>query len=230
MKLPCIIRSLSRIEKCLWFSSVALIVISFLSVPQKDYFTLAASVIGVTSLIFLAKGYVVGQVLMVIFSLIYGLISFYFTYYGETITYVGMTMPMAILAAIEWTRNPFENTLEVKVAALTVKKIVIMTLLAITVTVLFYYILKAFNTANILFSTVSIATSFIACYLTFVRSPYYALAYAANDIVLIILWSFAAIENMSYMPMIVCFILFLVNDFYGFVSWRNMYKRQMAGI
>ena len=95
---------------------------------------------------------------------------------------------------------------------------------------MFYYILKAFNTANIFFSTVSIATSFIACYLTFVRSPYYALAYAANDIVLIILWSFAAIENMSYIPMIVCFILFLVNDFYGFVSWRNMYKRQMAGI
>lgn len=34
---------------------------------------------------------------MIIFSLLYGVISFSFSYYGEMITYLGMTMPMAVV-------------------------------------------------------------------------------------------------------------------------------------
>jgi len=56
-----------------------------------------------------------GQILTVIFAVFYGIISFFFTYYGEMITYLFMTSPMAILAAIEWYRNPFKKSKEVKV-------------------------------------------------------------------------------------------------------------------
>ena len=51
------------------------------------------------------------------------------------------------------------------------------------VTAGFYFILKFFNTANIVPSTISVKKSFLAVYLTFRRSPYFSLAYAANDIV-----------------------------------------------
>lgn len=37
---------------------------------------------------------------MILFSLLYGIISFTFSYYGEMLTYVGMTMPMAVFALI----------------------------------------------------------------------------------------------------------------------------------
>lgn len=81
--------------------------------------TLAASLIGVTSLIFNAKGNPFGQFLMVIFSLLYGIISFTFSYYGEMLTYLGMTMPMAIFALISWLKNPHNgNKAEVKVNSL----------------------------------------------------------------------------------------------------------------
>ncbi len=43
---------------------------------------------------------------MIIFSLLYGIISYTFSYYGEMITYLGMTMPMAVFALISWLRNP----------------------------------------------------------------------------------------------------------------------------
>ena len=95
------------------------------------------------------------------------------------------------------------------------------------VTVIFYFILKYFNTANMIPSTLSVTTSFIAVCLTFRRSPYFALAYAANDVVLIVLWILAAKENISYLSVIICFVMFLVNDLYGFVSWKRMEKRQM---
>ena len=90
----------------------------------------------------------------------------------------------------------------------------------------FYFILKALGNANLLFSTISVTTSFLASYMTFMRSPYYAIGYSANDIVLIILWIMASIENISYLPMIACFVMFLANDLYGFINWRKMEKRQ----
>ena len=99
--------------------------------------------------------------------------------------------------------------------------------LTVVVTVAFYFILDYYGTANMLPSTLSVTTSFIAVYLTFRRSPYFALAYAANDLVLIVLWILAAMEDVSYLSVMICFVLFLVNDVYGYISWRKMEQRQM---
>ena len=181
----------------------------------------------ITSLIFNAKGNPFGQLLMVVFSLLYGIISYTFSYYGEMITYLGMTMPMAIFALISWLKNPYNgNKAEVKVNSIGKRENVCMWIVTFVVTFLFYLILKCFNTANIIPSTISVTTSFLAVYLTFRRSPYFALAYAANDIVLIILWILASLYDIRYVSVVVCFIAFFANDIYGFVSWRKMKTRQ----
>lgn len=97
---------------------------------------------------------------------------------------------------------------------------------AAAVTALFYFILDYFETANIVLSTVSVTTSFIAVYLTFRRSPFFALAYAANDLVLIALWTLASICDTRYISVVVCFMAFWVNDIYGYISWQRMKIRQ----
>ena len=102
-----------------------------------------------------------------------------------------------------------------------------MIMLTILVTILFHFILKGFDTNNIELSTISITTSFIAVYLTFRRSAYFALAYALNDIVLIILWILATLTDITYLSVVICFLMFLVNDIYGFINWTKMHKRQL---
>ncbi len=217
----------SKTEITLWCSSVTLITASFCLFDRNNCLTLAASLIGVTSLVFNAKGNPFGQMLMVLFSLLYGIISFSFAYYGEMITYLGMTMPMAVFALVSWLRNPFNgNRAEVKVNTISKAEAVWMWLLALAVTVLFYFILDAFDTAHLLPSTLSVTTSFVAVYLTFRRCPSFALAYAANDIVLIVLWILASLHDSRYFAVVVCFAAFLVNDIYGYISWRKMKERQ----
>ena len=217
----------TKLELWLWGTSAALILVSFCAFDRENYLTLAASLIGVTSLIFNAKGNPAGQVLMVIFSILYGIISCTFRYYGEMITYLGMTAPMAVLALVSWLRHPYKgNKAEVATNRLCRREIFGMFLLSVPVTAMFYCILAYFRTANMIPSTLSITTSFIAVYLTWRRSPYFALAYAANDIVLIILWTFAAAENITYISVIICFVVFLANDLYGFISWKQMERRQ----
>lgn len=214
-------------DKLLWISSVTAIIVSFIMFDKTNYLTLLASLIGVTSLIFNAKGNPFGQLLMIIFSLLYGIISFSFAYYGEMLTYLGMTMPMALFALISWLKNPYNgNRAEVKVNTITKRETVFMFILSIIITILFYYVLLYFNTANIIPSTLSVTTSFIAVYLTFRRNPYFALAYAANDIVLIYLWIYASIYDVRYISVVVCFLAFLFNDIYGYISWQKMKNRQ----
>ncbi len=218
----------SKSDIALWVSSVALIIISFCLFDRESYLTLSASLIGVTSLIFNAKGNPFGQVLMIIFSLLYGIISYTFSYYGEMITYLGMTMPMAVFALVSWLRNPFNgNRSEVRVnPLLSINEKILMWFVTVLVTAIFYFILKHFNTSYIIPSTLSVTTSFLAVYLTFRRSPYFALAYGANDIVLIVLWILASFHNTRYISVAVCFVSFLFNDIYGYMSWKKMLKRQ----
>ena len=219
----------SKGELALWGSSAGLILVSFFLFDRVNFMTLAASLIGTTSLIFNAKGNPIGQALMIVFSLLYGAISYTFSYFGEMITYLGMTGPMALFAFVSWLRNPYNgNHAEVAVNRLENKELVLMYMLTALVTLGFYFILDHFNTANMIPSTLSVTTSFIAVYLTFRRSPYFALAYAANDVVLIVMWTLAAKEDISYLSVIICFVMFLVNDLYGFISWKRMEKRQMA--
>lgn len=222
-------KRLTKFEWALWLCSLLTVALSFLLGPEKDILSLAASLLGVTALIFVAKGMVFGQVLCVVFALVYGVVSFMFRYYGEVITYVGMSAPAAIAAVIAWLKNPYGDGQEVKVSNLTRRGAVGVATLTVVITVIFYFVLDALGTSNLIFSTLSVTTSVLAASLVFLRSPYYAIAYAANDVVLIVLWILAAIDDISYLPMIFCFIAFLANDIYGFVSWRSMKRRQSEG-
>lgn len=222
-----LLKYFTKIEKILWCSSVALIFTSFIIFDRENYMTLLASLIGVTSLIFCAKGNPIGQVLMVIFSIVYGIISYSFAYYGEMITYLGMSGPMAAFALIAWLKNPYKGKKsQVKVNKISKKEIAFMLIISVVVTILFYFILKYFGTANLIPSTLSIITSFIAVYLTFRRSPYFAFVYAINDLVLIVLWTLATLTDINYVSVLICFIVFFINDIYGFISWLRMERLQ----
>ncbi len=220
-------RTLSKREYAIWLGSLAAVLLSFFLGSERDVLTLVTTLIGVTALIFMAKGDVFGQALIVVFALLYAIISWEQAYYGEVITYLFMSAPIALLAVITWLRHPSKSGHnEVEITHIRPRTWIILATLTVLVTAAFYFILKAFHTANLIPSTVSVATSFLAASLTLLRSPYYGLGYGANDVVLIVLWVLASIEDPKCLPMVLCFVTFLVNDLYGFFNWRRMRKKQ----
>lgn len=217
----------TKFEIILWLASIIIIIISCVFAKTYDYMTLIASLIGATFLILNAKGNVWGQILTVVFSVLYGIISYSNAYYGEMITYLGMTAPIAVVSVISWMKNPAkEGVNEVKVNNLSKKEYIILMFVGIIITIIFYYILEAFSTSALYISTISVFTSFISSYLTLRRSEYYALGYASNDIVLIILWIIAMQNNNQYISLVICFGVFFINDIYGYFSWQRMKKLQ----
>ena len=222
-------KELSVKEWWLWSISMLIVPLSYLVGGSFDVLTLAATWVGITSLIFAAKGNVWAQFLMVAFSILYGIISFRFRYWGEMITYLGMTLPMAVWSAVTWLRKPSAGSKsEVAIRKLEKKHFLFLLVLSIVVTGAFYFILRWLETPNFVFSKLSVTTSFLAASLTLQRSSYYALGYAANDLVLIVLWGLAAAKDPVYIPVIINFMIFFMNDMYGFISWKKRERTQLC--
>ena len=224
--------AMKKREWILWALSLGVVLVSnLISGLLKGYVepvNLTATCIGVTALIFVARGDVWGQILTVVFAVLYGIAAWRVRYWGEILTYLGMSAPIAAMAVVSWLKNPYNgNKNEVKIHRLTGRQKVFMVLSAACVTALFYFILAALDTPNLAFSTLSVTTSYLASYLTFQRNSWYGFAYAANDLVLIILWVLVSLEDITALPMIACFAMFFLNDMYGFVSWKKREKKQI---
>lgn len=219
--------NLTKFEWVLWLTSVTVVTLAFILGGVMGIVSYVASLFGVTALIFVAKGDVTGQFLIVVFALLYAFVSWQEHYYGEMLTYVCMSAPAAVIAIVSWIRHPFkEDGSEVEVNRLRGKEWIFLCFLTVAVTTVFYFVLGAFGTAVLTVSTLSVTTSFFASYLTFRRNPFYALAYAVNDVVLIVLWMISALREPAYFSMVACFVMFLFNDLYGFFNWLRMEKRQ----
>lgn len=213
----------TKADWAVFISSLTGIIISNILSQDFDVLILIATLFGTGALIFMAKGNFMAHILIIVFSILYGIISFRFNYISEMITYLGMTLPLAVISLITWVRHPAgpDTKNEVKIAKMTPLKWIIILILAAGATVGFHFIMVYFNTPNIVFSTISITTSFLAAALTILRSPLYAIFYMANDVVLIILWTLATIDNPVYFPMIINFAIFLGNDLYAYFCWKK---------
>ena len=228
MNLKKLLASLTPFEWCLWLFSLAGVLVCSILSPDFHLVGTLASLLGVTSLIFIAKGMWQGQILIVIFATMYGFVSFEQRYFGEMITYLCMTLPMAVISLVAWFRHPYEKSSEVQINSLRPLHLAILLPASGAVSVGLYFLLGALGTQNLLISTLSVTTSFFAASLTFLRTPYFALAYAVNDVVLITMWTMVALREPAYFSMVICFAVFLVNDLYSFTNWLKMRKKQRA--
>ena len=226
-----IFKYFSIFEWCLWLGSIVTVVVFFIVLQNKEWLYLVTTILGATSLIFLAKGNLIGLILTSIFSVFYTIVAITFRYYSEVITYCFMTLPITVISIIQWFKNPYKgNKNEVEIVELEKNQYVNIIVAGAGIAIIFYFVLSWLNTPNLIFSTISIFTSFIAAYLSLKRSRFYAIAYALNDVVLIVLWALATIKDLSYLAVVICFVSFLANDLYAFVNWTKLYKKQREGL
>ena len=131
----------TKFELCLWLGSLIFITATHFIFGGEGWLPFMNSLVGVTSLIFCAKGNPIGQLMMVAFSAVYGVISFGFAYYGEMITYLAMTLPMAVLSLVSWLKNRHTKS-EVAVNDINKNDRIALAVLTAVVTAVFYFVLK----------------------------------------------------------------------------------------
>ena len=215
-------------EKIFLVSSILIITICFLLTNDKSILTLLTSIFGILTVLCGAKGLILAPIINIIYNVIYTTISISQHYYGEAIIYIFLMMPINIITIVSWLKNKSkENKNIVKINKIKTKEYICLFITTILLTIGFYFLLKVLNTNELIISTISLVTSIIASYLMLRRSSNYAIAYILNDIILITLWSISVKNNgAKYLPIVITFIVFFINDIYGFTSWKKREKNQ----
>lgn len=218
-------------EWVLLLGGIAAVIVGFFIGEEKNYLSLASSILGITCIMFNAKGSVWGQFVAIGFAITYALLAYTKAYYGEMIIYLALMLPIHISSIVIWlkNRNADSDRMEVKINTLSAKEYIIAGIVAVGLTVAFYFALQALGTDNLIVSTISLITSLAAAYLMLRRCEYFAVCFVLNDVILIILWSLKmSTDGISVLPSVLSFIIFLANDGYSFISWKRIKRRQMT--
>ena len=212
---------------------ITLLVISLISVGitgiicNSSLLTIICSIAGILCALTQAKGKVISQFIGLLIVVLYSILSFQNKFYGEVIIYVFIMFPLFISGIISWIKNLNKETNTVTENKLHKKEWIVLTIISIVLFVLLYYLLKYFNTSQLLVSTLSLVTSLFATYLVSRRSKYGFLFYIGNDIILFILWGGQVVKgNFALIPILVNPIINFINDSYAWKSWNKREKRE----
>ena len=178
--------------------------------------------IGFFSALNQAKGHVVGQIVGVLLAILYSIMSYNNQYYGEVIVYLIVILPLYISGIYTWLKNKDKKSEKVKQNILEKKEWYSLLFVNILLFVGLYFLLKYFNTSNLLVSTISMNINLTATYLLVRRSRYSFLFYLINAFILLILWGLPVLNgNILLLPMVFDAVLLLINNLYGLHSWSK---------
>lgn len=189
--------------------------------------TTLCSIVGIITALLLAKGKNLGPLFGIIITILYSIVSFKNKFYGEVIIYFLLMLPMYIIGIISWLKHHNKETNTVNVNKINWKEWIGVSVISIVVFIGIYFILKSFNTEELIVSTLSVVASLFAVYLQIRRSRFSFYFYVINDAILIILWGIPVITgNLLLIPMVFNPIINLINDIYGIFNWKKLEKRQ----
>lgn len=221
-----ILKDWTKFEKVLLFGSVILVALVGI-IFKSDLLTTICSIVGIITALLLAKGKNLGQIFGLLIVALYSIVSFKNGYYGEVIIYLGIMLPMYIIGIISWLKHQNKETNSVEVNKIKAKEWCIVFIVSIIAFTLIYFLLKMFNTNQLIISSLSVIDSLFAVYLGVRRSKYSFYFYVINDLILIALWGIPVIGgSLILLPMVFNPLINLINDLYGIYNWRKLERIQ----
>ena len=82
--------------------SIILLTTFFIIGKDKNWLSFVVSVIGIVCVMFMAKGLIVAQFFNLVLSILYSVLSYTQHYFGEMIIYIGLMIPISVLAINSW--------------------------------------------------------------------------------------------------------------------------------
>ena len=221
-----LLKDWTKFEKILLIGSI-LVVGTVGILFNSDLLTIVCSIVGIITALLLAKGKNLGQVFGLLITVLYSVVSFKSRYFGEVLIYLCLMFPMYIIGIVTWINNKNKETNSVEINTIKKKEWLIVSIIFLFILIGIYYLLKLFDTSELIISTISVIASLFAIYLQIRRSRFSFSFYLINDIILIILWGVPVIKgSLILVPMVINPMINFINDLYGFYNWRKMEKIQ----
>lgn len=208
--------------------SLSLFVIVIVGIIFKsNFFTLFTALTVVTTTMLLAKGKKEAYIFFLICNILYVYVAFNNRYFGEVLLYLFLIIPMCISSLISWIRHPNKDTNTVEVNSITRKERMIVYLSIVPLSIGLYFLLRAFNTNELIVSTFTFVCSLLANYYQIRRNKMSFYFYVIQDVALLILWIIPIAKgNLSLLPLIINSTFNLFFDSYGVYNWKKLEKKQ----
>ncbi len=214
-----------KLIKCWEYAFMTVFIVAIIVcgvVFKSSPLTIFCSLFGIVGVFFIAKGMLVGQFISIVYGTLYATMSYFNHLYGEMIVTLAVTVPMYVATIITWIKNSSKTDKVVKInKKLSVLEWCLMFVIACGLGVGIYYMLRAFNTANLIISTFSVVALCMAGYLVVRRCEYNFIFYILSNIIGICLWMFTIIKenNITYIPTIILFCVLLFLNIFGMITW-----------
>lgn len=199
---------------------------------KSNWLIIVNSLLGICCVFMQAKGKIATQFIGIVWFVFYCFMSYQQKYYGETILYATIMIPLYIYGVIHWLahRDKKDNVVLVK-NKISGKEIAIFSSVWAVVSVGVFFLLQALNTAQLWLSTIAFCTMLPSVYLLMRRNKWNQLMFLVNDIILCILWQTLVYKgDYSFIP-ILCYQVFqIIYDAYGLFEWIKLEKKQKQEI
>ncbi|MDR0849975.1 MAG: nicotinamide riboside transporter PnuC [Christensenellaceae bacterium] len=201
---------------------------TLLIVFQSNWLTVVCSVLGVLGVFMQAKGKIIAQFFCVSYAIFYIFLAFSNQYFGEVIVYAGFMVPLFVYGIIHWLKNrdKKDNTVIVR-RNLSIKEWIGLGIMFPLVFVGVYFLLKFFNTAELIVSAISSVLVMLAVYLSVRRVKLNQIVFLLNDFAMGALWMLVVIKgDLSLIPFVTICLIYAIYDIYGLIQWAKLEKRQ----
>lgn len=212
----------------LYLSIYFVVAITLGIVFKSGYIIILNSLLCIVGFFFIAKGIAIGNVFGIVSLVFYCANSFFNKFYGEIIYSVIFTFPAYVVSLYTWisTRKRGSKVVSVN-RTFSALEWILTLLVSGAVSVGIYYLLQAFDTSNLVVSTISTALGMLAGYLMARRCEFSFLFFIVGDVICAVLWiSSLQGGNFSTLPTVMQYvILFFINCF-GLFNWIRLKRAQ----
>lgn len=214
------------------FMAAAYIAVVVLSIVFKsNWLIVLSSLFGMTTTFLLAKGFALGNLVGILQIVFYTIMCYNNRYFGEIITNVGIVFPAYAFSFYTWTKRNHDHVLQVN-NSIKLQEWLLAFVGIGGVAVGFYFVLRALNTANLIFSTLAVFFVTMYCYLSIRRSQFCFVFRLLMDLVTFVLWLLVFLDTLKegfgaiYIPTLLNYVVYAVLDLFGIVNWIRLKRTQ----
>lgn len=220
------ISKFNKFEK--WFLILGILVnLIFGIIANSTTLALSNSFFAVLGSVFNTKGSPLGYAFNLLETITYIFLSYDLKYYAEALINVVGFIPMSIYGFFAWLKNMNGDTKSINVKTLSLKEIIIASLIQLILIYPYYLLLVYFDTALPFISAISLAFTILAMYFGTRMSVLNYYIYIIQSIIKIVLWLSPVLQgNYDNVPVLVTSVLYMIGDIYGIYNWNRLKRVQ----
>lgn len=226
----------NSVFKVVWYSVFIVLGIICLIIEPKSYLQVLDLYVLMINVDLVGRGKLSGIYIGIAECVLYSYISYRSGLYGEIIKMMGISVPLNIVAIINWSKNlkrEQSESNEITVKKLSKKGYIIFAVSFVAVLVPAYFFLKLLGTSAIVFSTIAFTVTIFVKILNGFRYVESWVLYIVSDVVSFIMWLYVIISTvtgggalpLTELPMLLLYLACLSNSIYSYGMWKVMYRR-----